>query len=124
MSLILSNLTAPCPDWETFRDLFITVVDKAPRATNAHKFTFLIANVQGKALEIVSKYKLTDANNKLAWSDLEAYYENKRRLINTHLTDLFNVKQMKAETSESLSKLMKEINTPLDSLKALGRPVD
>ena len=80
--------------------------------------------MQGKALEIVSKYKLTDANNKLAWSDLEAYYENKRRLINTHLTDLFNVKQMKAETSEALSKLMKEIDTPLDSLKALGRPVD
>ena len=55
-----------------------------------------MANVQGEALEIVSEYKLTDANYKLAWSDLEIYYENKRRLINTHLTDLFEVKQMKA----------------------------
>ena len=70
-------------DWETFCDLFITVLDEAPQATNAHKFTFLMANMQGQALEIVSKYKLTYANYKLAWSDLEAYYENKRRLINT-----------------------------------------
>ena len=75
-------------------------------------------------MEIVSKYTLTDANYKLAWADLEAYYENKRSLINSHLTDLFNVKPMKAETYGALAELLKEIHTPLESLKALGRPVD
>ena len=111
-------------DWETFRDLFLTVVDKAFRATDTHNFTFLKSNVQAKALEIVSKYKLIDANYKLAWSVLEAYYENKRRLINTHLTVPFNVKPIKAETSEAPAKLLKEIYTPFESLKALGSTVD
>ena len=37
------------------------------------------------------------------------------------LTDLFSVKSMKSETSSSLTTLLKDIESPIESLRSLGR---
>lgn len=111
-------------DWENFRDLFKSIIHMNESLSPVDKFFYLRTNVSNKALEIVKRYKLTIANYELAWNDLTAYYENTRRLVHTYLAELFSVKPMKGETSSALSKLMKDINSPIDSLRTLGRPTD
>ena len=88
------------------------------------RYNYLRCYIRGKAREIVSAYPLSDENYEAAWSALVAYYKNKRRLVHVHLSELFASKTMKTDDYASLNKLSVEVNTPLNALKVLGRPVD
>ena len=87
---------------ETYRDLFITVVHNVERATDVEKLSCLLMGVHGKALEIVNKFNLSVSNYKPAWDALVSHYENKRRLVNTHMSELLHVKPMKDESYANL----------------------
>ena len=111
-------------DWEKFRDQYRGLVHRCEKLSVIDKLLFLRANVKGKALEIVNRYPIADANYESAWTDLVNYYENPRRLVQTHTSRLFAAKPMKSESYSSLNKLYEEIFNPLNSLQALKRPVD
>ena len=111
-------------EWETYRDLFITVVHNAEKTTDVEKFSCLLMGVHGKAREIVSKYKLSETNYKLAWNDLVFHYENKRRLVGTHMSELLQTKPMKGKSASNLEKLKRDIDSPIELLKSLSRPVE
>ena len=55
----------------------------------------------------------------LGW--LTDYYENKRRLVTSHLSDFFSVKTMKFESAVELKRLIKETFNPLAALDSLDR---
>ena len=120
----IPKLSGKYTDWEDFRDLFLSLVHKRKGIEDIHRFHFLRLNVSNKALEIVKKYSLAEHNYKAAWKDLAAYYANPRRLVNLHLSELFNVKPMKNEHSASLNTLMREIKAPLEALKSMKRPTE
>ena len=88
-------------EWETYRDLFITVIHNSEK--------FFMESVHGKALEIVSKYKLSEANYKLAYDDLGSNYSLTReqliKFINAHLVYLeaykSSFKEIKTSTPET-----------------------
>ena len=111
-------------DWENFRDLFKSIVHFCDRITPVDKLNFLRTHVLGKALEIVKQYTITEANYTEAWTALKGYYENPRRLVNSHLTAFYAVKPMKNESAEALSQLLTGIFGPIGALKSLGRPTD
>ena len=83
-----------------------------------------MAHVKGKASEIVNRYTISEENYEDAWNALITYYENPRRLVQTHLSALYAAKQMKSESYSSLNRLNEAIFIPLNALKALGRPID
>ena len=87
-------------------------------------FSCLLMGVKGKGLEIVSKYKLSEVNYKVACADSVSHYENKRHLVSTHMSELLNAKPMKGDSAASLDKLKRDIDNPVESLKSRSRLVE
>ena len=76
------------------------------------------------AVDKVKGFPAKDDKYKAAWTTLNNYYENKRRLVDSYMSEFAAVKPMKAETSSELKRLIKETLTPLASLSSLEQNVD
>ena len=111
-------------DWENFRDVFLSIIGDRADLTPVLKLYFLRISLTDDTLDKIKNLSLINENNEKAWEELTDYYENKRRLVNSYISQLFSVKPMKSETSAELKRLFKEITTPLDVLTSLKRPVD
>ncbi|XP_037910046.1 uncharacterized protein LOC119650907 [Hermetia illucens] len=58
-----------------------------------------------------------------AWTALQNRYENKRLLISAQLNRLFTLPRMASRTSKELNTVINRVTEVLNSLKALGSPV-
>ena len=85
------------------------------------KFYYLRTYLTGKVLDKIKGLPMTNENFDRAWTTLTEYYENNRRLVTSHLSELFSVKPMKTESSVELKRLFKETFNPLDGLNSLDR---
>ena len=86
----------------------------------SEKLIYLRTYVKGKALEIVKSYPFAATNYIKAWDALRDYYENKRHIVQTHLSGLFSVKPIKNESATYLTMLMTGVFTPIYALKEIG----
>ena len=111
-------------EWNNFKELFRGTIHRREDLTPVMKFYHLRAFLTGEALDKIKTIKVSDATYNEAWTLLNNYYENKRRLVDSHLSDFASVKPMKAESSAELKRLFKESMGPLSSLKSLDQPVD
>ena len=92
--LDLPDFSGNYKEWESFRDIFrSTVVDK-PNIPDITKLRHLRTHVKGDAVSLVQSYSLTDSNFKIVWDKLCDKYENKRRLVNSHIAAIFSLKKM------------------------------
>ena len=108
-------------DWENFSDLFRTLVYARAGIPIAEKIHILRFHVMGKALALIKHFPLNEDSYGLAWKTPKDYYENKRRIVQSQLSDLYAVKPMKAALADAISQLMNGIFTPLDALKSIQR---
>ena len=104
-------------EWEKFRNIYPGFVYRCEKLSDIDKFLFLVTHVKGKASEIVNRYKISEEIYEDAWNALITYYENPRRLVQTHLSALYAVKQMKSESYISFNRLYEGIFIPLNALK-------
>ena len=51
-------------------------------------------------------------------------YENKKRLVHSHMSSLFSIKPIAKSSSSELKRIWVGLNTPLSALKILKTPVD
>lgn len=111
-------------EWESFRDLFTTLVVNKTNISNVTKLHHLKLSLEGDAARLVSSYAITEENFTIAWKKLTDRYENKRRLVSSHLSAIFAMKAMKKESSLEIKKIISGISTPLAALEVLKRPVN
>ena len=127
--LQLEKLTVPCfsgksEDWSAFKSLFqVGVIDRV-KMKDSSKFYFLRTKLTGEALELIQNIELTAENFQVAWKRLKDHYENKRRLVNSHLTTLLSLRPITAETSAEVKRLLSGTVGPLAALKTIGRPTE
>ncbi|XP_047032656.1 uncharacterized protein LOC124639368 [Helicoverpa zea] len=110
--------------WLEFRDTFQALVHNNERISDIHKFHYLISYLEGDAARIISNLEVSSSNYKEAWSLLCARYDNKRLLINYHLSELINMKPITNESERSLRFLADHVTKNLRALANLGRPTD
>lgn len=110
--------------WETFRDRFTSMIIDDQNLSNVERLHYLCSVLSGEASQAVAHLPVTDANFDVAWKLISTRYENKRRLINTHLQALFSLPQIASENSRNLQTLHDQTNTSIQALKNLGRLVD
>lgn len=103
----LPSFSGKHAEWEEFQDFIRSMVHRRERMSAIDKYHYLRTHVQGQASVICRKLPLTAENYGPTWDALVAYYENKRRLVNAHLTDFMAIKPMKADNAAALSKLLK-----------------
>jgi len=79
--------------------------------------------VKDEALQVISSLNTTIENYEIAWDLLKSYYENKKLIINSHLTRLLEVPQITKDKPKTLKQFI-HIRTHLRALEILGQPVN
>lgn len=110
--------------WMEFRDTFESLIHNNARIKSIHKFHYLISYLEGDAARIISNLEVSSANYAQAWKLLSERYDNKRLLINHHLSSLFNIQPLTRETERSLRFMVDHVVKNLRALSSLGQPTD
>ncbi|EFN82466.1 hypothetical protein EAI_00073, partial [Harpegnathos saltator] len=77
--------------WESFRDRFTALIIENRELSNVTRMHFLTSCVAGRARECIRDLAVTADNFETAWNLLTARFENKRRILNGHLTSILNL---------------------------------
>lgn len=110
--------------WLEFKDLFQSMVIDQRGITNTVKLQYLKVSAKGEADDIVSEYKINDANFDLAWEALKDRFDNKRLIVLSHLKLLFDQPNITTESPTALRLLLRTTQKCLRSLKSLGGPTE
>ena len=111
-------------DWESFRDVFRSLIHLHPNLSNVQKLQYLKEAVQGEAKAALSTLPITDANYTVAWKILVERYDEKCTLVLQHMGRLVHAPAPKGETAAGLRSLLDRVTMAQESLRALDMPVD
>lgn len=111
-------------DWEGFRDRFTSLIINNKYLSPFARMHFLSSSLKGRALEAIQNIAVTADNFDIAWKILESRYENKRRLIEVHVSALYNLPNVSRESAYELSELRDKSNRAIASLRNLNRSPD
>ena len=85
---------------------------------------FLVSSLTGVARDAISGIQVTADNFTIAWKALIARFENKRRLIETHISILHNLPKMTRESAVELHALRDKTEQVMSTLRRLNRTSD
>ncbi|XP_029178618.1 uncharacterized protein LOC114946335 [Nylanderia fulva] len=85
---------------------------------------FTVSSLTGSARDAISGIKVTADNFSVAWKALTARFENKRRLIETHISNLYNLPKMIRESAVELHALRDKAEQAISTLQRLNRSPD
>nr|XP_029719013.1 uncharacterized protein LOC115261468 [Aedes albopictus] len=75
-------------EWQSFFDLFESLVHANPSLKDSQKLYFLKTNLDGEAASLISHLKIEDANYRTALDKLKSRYDKPREIANKHITTL------------------------------------
>ncbi|KAL0821359.1 hypothetical protein ABMA28_005948 [Loxostege sticticalis] len=107
-------------EWPTFRDLFVSLVDKNSSLDNVQKLHYLKGQLSGEAEQLIRHTPITADNYDQCWDLLVKRYNNKRYLANCILKKLFSQKRLNFESASGLKELLDNTSECLSSLNNLG----
>ena len=110
----LPKLDLPKPsgkfsDWENFRDVFRAVIHRCEDLSPVMKLHYLRTHVSGDKLEKIKSFPISGDNYERAWTTLIEYYENQRRIVSSHISEIFSVKPMKMDSSSEIKRIYREL---------------
>ncbi|XP_024868679.1 uncharacterized protein LOC112452619, partial [Temnothorax curvispinosus] len=108
-------------EWESFRDRFTSLILNNKDLSNFTRMHYLISCLTDRALDCVKDIRVTADNFDIAWDTLNTRFENKRRLINVHMTALLNLPAVAKESAIELQSLSDRIHTAVAALNKLNR---
>ncbi|XP_061710770.1 uncharacterized protein LOC133520395 [Cydia pomonella] len=110
-------------NWLGFRDTFTSLIHSNDDIDNINKFHYLRASLEGSAALVIHSIEFSGSNYEVAWTLLCERYDNKRLLLQNHVSALFNVEPITKESSVQLKRLVDHVNKNLRCLESLGEPV-
>ena len=110
-------------DWINYRDLFKSLVVDQP-INNIEKFSYLRESLLNDPLILIKNIPVSENNFLVAWGRLVEYYNNNKTIIYHHVQDLLAIKPMSSECQGELRRVLNQTIDSVDSLEALGGPVD
>ncbi|XP_043271176.1 uncharacterized protein [Venturia canescens] len=110
--------------WESFRDSFKALVGENASLTSGQKLYYLKSFLEGNAAIMLEHISVSDANYAGAWQTLTDEYDNMRALVLAHIHAFASLPNMKLENKTELKRLRDTVNSSLNALKNLGRPIE
>ncbi|KZC14906.1 hypothetical protein WN55_07614 [Dufourea novaeangliae] len=107
--------------WETFRDRFTSLIIDNPSLSNFSRMHYLASSVTDRAFNQIQSLDVTADNFSIAWNLLKSRFENKRRLINAHMSVLLNLPSVPRESLSGLQSLRDAVVARIASLIKLER---
>lgn len=109
--------------WESFRDLFKTLVIDVPGLPDCNKFLHLQTQLTGEAAELIKNTHLTNTAFSGAWEDLEARYGNPRILSLAHMKSLFSIPSAQKSNPGEIKRLIDSFRQSVRAFQTLKKPV-
>lgn len=119
----LPKFSGSYENWLEFRDSFNSLIHCNDTIDEINKFHYLRASLEGPAAVVIQSFEFSASNYSVAWNVLCERYDNKRLLIQNHISALFNIDNITKESSVSLKRLIDSLNKHLRSIDLLGEPV-
>lgn len=110
-------------EWPAFRDLFKQLVDENQHLTHIAKFNILVRHLRGAAAGYAAGLSPSFENYKVIWGALNAEYNDPRRLINSILESLRQLKTMTGSHTPSLHYIVIKFRQGYRQLEANGADV-
>ncbi|KAL7296452.1 hypothetical protein TKK_0010017 [Trichogramma kaykai] len=111
-------------EWESFRDLFRSLVHNDPGLTDVERLHYLKTSIKGDAAAAIQGFEVTAQNYEPAWEALLSRYDNHRLLVRNHIEALLALKSMKTESATETQRILDELNRHRAPLQSLGRQVN
>ncbi|XP_032688150.1 uncharacterized protein LOC116852180 [Odontomachus brunneus] len=116
----LPQFSGKFEEWESFRDRFTALIVHNTELSAFARMHFLSSSLTGRALESIKTIPVTADNFDIAWETLKSRYDNKRRLVETHISKLFQLPSVSCESAADLNNLRDVANRSIASLKNLN----
>lgn len=110
-------------NWQSFRDNFTVMVDRKNIAA-VQKLQYLRLALSGSAAQLINSLEITDVNYQVTWELLTKRFENKRLIVQSHLSKLFAAQRLEKESATDLRCFYDTFTRHLGALKAVGEKVD
>lgn len=120
----LKEFSGNYDEWESFSDLFVSLIHSNPQLTMVQKLHYLRASVIGEAARMIAPLDLTANNYLVAWNLLKERYENKHMLIKRHMAGLLLISPLKKESATGLLDLADEFDRHVQLLDKLENAED
>ncbi|XP_075157829.1 uncharacterized protein LOC142231095 [Haematobia irritans] len=115
----LPNFSGDYMEWFPFRDIYLSLVHNNFSLSKIQKFFYLKGTLSGEAAGLIRTLSVTEANYDTAWTILESRYHNRRMIVGSLTSRLFNVPRSDGSFG-SIKALLDTTHECLSSLKNLG----
>ncbi|KAL0831492.1 hypothetical protein ABMA28_002289 [Loxostege sticticalis] len=119
----LPKFSGSYDNWLEFHDTFTSLIHSNDEIDDINKFHYLRASLEGSAAVVIHSIAFSASNFAVAWKLLCERYDNKRLLIQNHVSALFHLDAITKESSAVLKRFIDQINKNLRALESLGEPV-
>ncbi|XP_072159645.1 uncharacterized protein [Bemisia tabaci] len=129
ISVKLPTIALPSYDgslegWASFFDLFTSLIDQNPKLTAVKKLYYLKTAMTGKAADLLTNFKTTDDNYRLALDLLKDKFNRPRRTLRQHYANLRDYPKLQKDTPTALGNLVDFFKVNLRAMKNLDAPID
>ena len=124
-----SNLDIPkfsgsYSEWNLFSHLFQALIGMNPSFTPGEKVQLLKKNISDEAAQLLEDVPIPGEKFTKVWDILSEKYDNKRFLVNTHVSNICKIEPLTNESILGLKELLNVTVGNLEALSAMGRPVE
>lgn len=105
--------------WNSFHDIFTSIVHSNAMLTDIEKFRYLLVSVHGEPLNLIRSIPLTADNYLTAYESLQHRYSNKRIIATKHLDKILDMENMSDRPFLCERGIRNIVNTVQENLSAL-----
>ncbi|XP_041979470.1 uncharacterized protein LOC121733319 [Aricia agestis] len=120
----LPTFSGQYQDWLEFHDTFTSLIHNNNTIPNINKFHYLRAALKDTAALVIRSLEFSSENYEVAWDLLCDRFNNDRVLVNSHITNLFNMQPIYKESAQALRGIIDSTNRNLRALNTLKLPTD
>ena len=111
-------------EWIPYKNLFTQLVVNS-HLSDAEKLSLLKDSLSNEPLFLIKDLTVTEGHFvDQIWGKLLNRYDNSRNIIYSHVNTLLAVKPMSEESLQQLRKLVNQVDSSVDSSKALKSPIE
>nr|XP_029718639.1 uncharacterized protein LOC115261333 [Aedes albopictus] len=108
-------------EWQSFSDLFNSMVHHNPSLKDSQKLYFLKTSLDGEAASLISHLKIEDANYQAALDKLKSRYNKPREIANKHIQRFLAQSALTSSSAQGLRMLHDISDEVIRALKAMNR---
>lgn len=115
-AIILPTFTGDFTQWNSFHDLFDSLVVKNIALSNVNKLHHLKSSLSGEAELVLRPFAIEGHNFETAWALLKRRFANKRMLVNAQFSRLMSQSKINNCSPESIRHIL---DTSIEAITAL-----